>query len=1386
MNRPPNNLSNLTQSQLLLWTGQQLNQNVPLYNVVFTFEFDGEINVSHFQNAFNILVDKSDAMRTVLSTIEDIPQRNVHDSISSDVEILDFSNDNKPIEKFGNWIDERMKKNFDLSKCLFDSVLIKISTEKYIWYFNQHHLICDAWSVSVQYKLFTEIYGRLESGENANDFQVSQFQDYVGYEKTNRLKLRDSSVDTYWEEKLKSIPKPPKLYGKSVHKKTTFSKRISIDIGKKKTEKLFEIAKEKDVRLLTSQLTLFNIFATVLFSYLYRISNEQKIAIGTPTHNRFTNNFKNTPGLFIEFFPFLVDVKTEDTFLTLYNRLKNETNNFLKNAKPGASSAKLNGSFNVILNYINTDFPDFNGIPCEAIWRHPNHSDESHDLRLHIYNDVNAKSIKLYFDLNLAVFSEEILETAPKHFIKLLEAFIDNRTQSITKSSLLAETEFEDIIVGFNKRTKVANKNVLELFQIQVQQNPAKTAVSDKKQTLSFVDLDEKSNQLANYLVAKEITNGERVAIYLNRSADLIIAILGALKAGCVYVPIASGNPFKRVSQKIEESKAAIVITSQYLSENLKEFETPIFQIDAGLQRLKEYEKRNPNKPISQKELAYIMFTSGSTGTPKGVSISHQALANYINFAGKKYGETGNPKFPLFTTIDFDLTVTSIFVPLTIGGSIVVYEEGENGPDLAVLDVIEDNNVDIIKLTPSHLDLIKLQDLGESQIKTIIVGGEDFRRDLAIEITNSFSEDVTIYNEYGPTEATVGCILNRFDPNSTSSRSVPIGKPFANTQVYILDGHLNPVPKGVTGKLFLSGESLSDGYWNNRKLTKKKFLSSPFQSKTKMYDTGDFARLNSNGEVEYGGRKDRQVKIGGIRIEIGEIESELAKHTDIRNCVVKLVENKKQISTDLFINCIRCGLPSNYPTAKFDEHGVCDLCRSFESYQRRVKKYFKTPDDLKKIFNKSKPVQDRKYDCLMLLSGGKDSTYALAQLVEMGVEVLAFTLENGYISEGAKANIRRVVNDLGVDHIFGKTSAMNAIFVDSLERYSNVCNGCFKTIYTLSTKVAFEKNIPFIVTGLSRGQFFETRLTEELFWKDDVEKIDKTILEARKAYHRVDDAAKRFLDTSIFSEDSIFEKVRFIDFYRYFDVEYEEMMNYLDNHLPWIRPIDTGRSTNCLINQVGIYVHKKKEGYSNYAFPYSWDVRIGHKKRDVSLAEINEEIDERQVHKIMREIGYQHIPGEALDEKSLVGFYESSKEIPRIDLVNFLSKTVPFYMIPSHFERLDSMPLTENGKIDQNALRDLSKGHSNVPTTFVSPENDIEEMLVSIWTEILRVGRIGTLDNFIELGGDSLAAIKIMTRANDAFNLDLPLHKIFEFPTVARLSESIEQTILKKLEELGA
>lgn len=1375
----------LTRSQELIWAGQKFDPGAPHYNMVLTFELLEKIDETNFQLAFQALVNESDAMRTVFPVTAGIPRQLVLQDMTYRIEVLEWRDTAKSIPDFHNWVRHRSQITFNLAECTFDSALVRLADKHYVWYLNQHHLTTDAWAVSVLYQRMVQLYTGIEESKRIEG-PMPLFQDYIDLEGLMRSDTERSAVNDYWKGKISKQIALPVLYGRTGFKPTTVSDRISIDLGIERSNNLRNLTAEPDLRAWTQHLSLFNIFATVLFAYLYRVSGMRNLAIGTPAHNRITPAFKETPGLFIEVFPLLAQLKEEETFSSLLEQVRTEMHNFLKFAQPGASTPDLSRSFSIVLNYIHATFSDFNQVPMKSEWIHPGHCDPGHHLRLQVYDFDASGSIQLHFDINNNAFIDEIKDLISEHYINLLDAFIEDRSQPVERPSLLTDVELVPT-TGFSSGQKSGDTEettIVELFNRQVQLSSDFPAMMFEGETISYRRLDEMSNQVAHYLHQSGIGAEKRVAVYLKRSPDFIVCVLGVLKAGAAYVPIASGYPAARVEFMLDDAQTSMILTVEELGKGLSTV-IPTLSMDADRDMLANYIKTWPAVNILPESLAYIMYTSGSTGKPKGAMISHRALCNYLQWARDQYITVERPNMPLFTMIGFDLTVTSMFLPLVSGGTSVIFPEEGLSVDLSVLKVIEDNSIDIIKLTPSHLALLKDSDLSNSRIKTMIVGGEQFTTAIAGKVSAAIGPQTVIYNEYGPTEATVGCTVHKWESLDEYGPSVPIGKTIANMHVYVLDKYFNQVPQGVTGELFVAGIGLAEGYWNQPGMTAEKFVSNPFIAGTRMYRTGDMGRINASSHIEFMGRADDQVKIGGIRIELGEIESALSDIQDIGDCVVVLHDQRDDSSTQASAHCSRCGLPSNYPNATFNDAGVCHLCSEFESYKDKAKQYFKTTEDLKALFELPGQDKNSNYDCMMLLSGGKDSTYALAQLVEMDLRVLAFTLDNGYISDEAKANITRVVSDLGVDHIYGSTPAMNEIFVDSLKRHSNVCNGCFKVVYTLSAKLALEKDIPYIVTGLSRGQFFETRLTEELFWKDevDVEGIDQTILNARMAYHRVDDAVHRLMDVSMFNDDAVFEKVKFLDFYRYSDVSLDDMMTYLDSRLPWIRPTDTGRSTNCLINQVGIHVHKKEQGYSNYAFPYSWDVRIGHKTREETLAELDEEIDEGEVNRIMEEIEFDFSASDSSGRAQLVAYYTGSLDILPHELKQQLAQVLPDFMVPSHYRHLDVLPLSSHGKKDRRALQEMYGVQSVSTATYTEPETQIQEMLAAIWQDVLRLPQVGIHDNFLDLGGHSLAAIRITARMNEAFQLDLPLSRVFEMPTVATLATYIEETILALMEK---
>lgn len=1391
--------SNLTNGQFLMWLGQKLQPDAPLYNMVQTFTFQGELQPDLFREAFGCLVNRSDALRTVIEEVDGVPQRRTPPARSAAgeaMEFIDFSQQPDPEGQYQAWLAERSRRTFDLSARLFDSVLVRLGEGHYVWYLSQHHLITDGWSFYLVYTYTADLYRRLLTGEDPAGFpDPPPYEAYAAFERQNRETESFAKATAYWEAKLAEPAEPVAFYERAGRENSNRTERVAVDLGRERSEQIRQIAGEKGIRGLNQDLTLFNLFATLFVAALHRVGGNRRISLGSPLHNRPTQNFKATIGLFMEVYPWHLAIDEGETFADLFKKVAAESFASLRHAQAGGSRASLNRSYDVLLNFVNVTFPPFCDIPVQVDWVHAGYGDSNHSLRLQVEDFDGSGSYRLHFDFNTGVFGSDERGWFTGHFLRVVDAFLADRDQPIRSVDLLSPQEWQALVVDFNatEAPYPGDQTVVDLFEAQARATPEAVALVFGQQQLTYAGLNERANRLAHHLNALGVGPEDLVAICMEHSLETVVGLLGIMKAGAAYVPLDPAYPKARLAFMLADVSAAagqapVLLTQPWLAAGLPDTPARIVLLDPSWQSLEGQSSENLPRQAGPQNLVYVIYTSGSTGQPKGVQIEHRGLTNYLWWAKAQYLGGQKLAFPLFSSLSFDLTVTSIYVPLISGGRVVIYREAGEAPGSIMFDVLAADQVDIIKLTPSHLALINDLDLAASRVKKFIVGGEDFKTGLAEAIARQFQGQVEIYNEYGPTETVVGCMIHRYDPPADQGLSVPIGVPAANAQVYVLDEALNPAPPGIVGEMYIGGHGVARGYLNRPELNQEKFLPNPFRPGERLYRTGDLAKWLPDGKLAFLGRGDDQVKIGGFRIEPGEIEARLRQHPAVRECVVTVAQGPRTGGPEELSYCTRCGLASNYPGVSYDAAGVCNLCQAYDSYKDAARQYFKSMPELQRLLAEQTRRKTGDYDCLVLLSGGKDSTYMLCRLAEMGLKILAFTLDNGYISDGAKDNIRKIVSGLGVDHIFGTTPAMAQIFVESLQQHSNVCNGCFKTLYTLAVNLARQKGIPCIITGLSRGQFFETRLTEDLFRDEhfDPQAIDQAVLAARKAYHRRSDLISRSLEVDIFRSDQVFEDIQFIDFYRYCDASLEDVYAYLDQKVAWVRPADTGRSTNCLINEVGIYLHKKQRGFHNYALPYSWDVRMGQKTREEAVEELQDEIDEERVREMMAEIGYHEPASGALEpSKRLVAYYVPEGEISEGELRRHLEAALPEHMLPAYYIPLDRIPLTPNGKVDRGRLPQPGQARPELEAQFVAPASPLETRLAEIWSEILQVQPIGIQDNFFKLGGSSLPALQLVARVNQAFQLMLPVQQFFEHATIAQLGQLIEDLLLAEIEGLS-
>ncbi|HEX8351685.1 MAG TPA: amino acid adenylation domain-containing protein, partial [Pyrinomonadaceae bacterium] len=480
--------------------------------------------------------------------------------------------------------------------------------------------------------------------------------------------------------------------------------------------------------------------------------------------------------------------------------------------------------------------------------------------------------VTLTLEYDPRLFKRETAALAVEHYARLLRALLDDPEQPVARLDLLSPEKRRELLEDFNdtRADYPRDRTIHDLFAAQAAETPDREAVVYGEQTLTYAELERRANRLAAYLRGRGVGRGSRVALMMEHAPEVLVAILGVLKAGGAYVPIDPAHPRARVAFILADAGTPVLLTQQHLVGALPPHTAEVVRIDAEWDDVERADAAlDAAGAATAEDLAYVIYTSGSTGEPKGVEVAHRSLVNYICWARDSYLGGEPCACALYSSLAFDLTVTSVFMPLVTGNRVVVYRK--RGAESPLAEILDDDRVDLIKLTPSHLSLIKGRDNRGSRVRKLIVGGEAFEGRLARETHESFGGAVEIYNEYGPTEATVGCMIHRYDP-ADDRAAVPVGRPAANARIYVLDERLRPAAENVVGDLYIAGDVLAAGYLNRPRLTAERFVADPFAGEpgARMYRSGDLARHLPGGAVEYIGRRDEQVKYHGHRVELSE------------------------------------------------------------------------------------------------------------------------------------------------------------------------------------------------------------------------------------------------------------------------------------------------------------------------------------------------------------------------------------------------------------------------------------------------------------------------------------------------------------------------------------
>ncbi len=906
----------LSFAQARLWFLDRLQPNSSFYNIPLALHLSGQLNIAALESSINEIIQRHEALRTNFVTVEGQPVQVIASSLNCQVQVVNLlylSETERKIE-VQRCVNQEANRPFNLERePLFRVTLLQLDHIEYVLLFTMHHIISDGWSLGVLLKELTELYKGFCTGKPANlpslpvqyaDFAVWQQQWLTG-------EILETQLD-YWKKQLSNAPDLLEL--------PTDRPRPAVQTfrgGYYHVVLPIELSAELTALSKQVGVTLFMTLLAAFQTLLYRYSGQDDIVVGTPVAGRNREELEGLIGFFVNTLVLRTDLSGNPGFEQLLGRvrevaLQGYTHQDLPfeqlvEALHPTRDLSYTPLFQAMFSLDDYLVPVVE-LPELSVSSYPVEiGTAKFDLGLSMEN--TASGLVAEWEYNPDLFDKATIARMAGHFQTLLEGIVVNSKQKISQLSLLTETDRHQLLVEWNNTWTdyPQDKCIHQLFEEQAERTPDKVAVVFDGEQLTYQELNVKANQLAYYLQNLGVEPEVLVGICIERSLEMVIGLLGILKAGAAYVPLDPSYPSDRLSFMLEDSAVPVLLTQEKLVEKLPPNSAHVVCLDSEWEEIAAYSEENPSGGVKSNNVAYVIYTSGSTGKPKGVLIEHRSLVNYTTVASAEYGIQERDRFLQFSSISFDVSAEEIYTSLTSGATLVLRTDSMLDSLERFLQKCKDWKITVLALPTAYWHELTTFLSQEKvtippSLRLIIIGGEKALPERLKTWFECVGQRVRLVNNYGPTETTVGATMCELSTADAILRELPIGRPIGNVQTYILDENQQPVPIGVSGELYIGGAGLTRGYLNRPELTDERFILNPFSDSPsdRLYKTGDLVRYLPDGNIEYVGRIDNQIKIRGFRIELEEIEAVLSQHPNVREVAVidreDTPENKRLVA----------------------------------------------------------------------------------------------------------------------------------------------------------------------------------------------------------------------------------------------------------------------------------------------------------------------------------------------------------------------------------------------------------------------------------------------------------------------------------------------------------